>query len=392
MSQTGKVINYGRQTKKLTFKVEAKGISTNEQGQEVGKIEAYGAIYNNVDEGNDRILPGAFARTVKNSKSRAQSRDNPYIFKMLWNHNQDELIGGWYDIDPNDPKGLHCWGDVLLSTQRGREYYDLALAKMADEFSIIYDVIRGEKDNPGARYDEKGVRELMQLRLFTIDPVVLAMNDETYTIAVKSSEGKSMDEKDKPPQRKTLLEHYNDAMARDLLEDWKDTFLDPLTCALFDAFTIGDQPQEDISQALDDFKQLVVSKFVPVAIECNLSQYLSDNGYSYTPGLSQMLDGSDDSYYGYMSHRSGLAHKAGKPISAANQSNIDDHVTNLHDTADKGMKALKQVMQHMKAVHTQADTFASTMSGDKPEPDDEKPEGKSLEDALTLLKGLRTNR
>src|SRR5439155_26338169 len=166
MSQRGKVINYGRQTKKLTFKVEAKGISTNEQGQEVGKIEAYGAIYNNVDEGNDRILPGAFVRTVKNSKSRADARSNPYILKMLWNHNGNELIGGWYEIDAHDHKGLHCWGDVLLSTQRGREYYDLAVAKMADEFSIIYDVERGDKNNPGARYDEKGMRELMQLRLF----------------------------------------------------------------------------------------------------------------------------------------------------------------------------------------------------------------------------------
>lgn len=385
-------INYGRQTKIISFTTEAKGISTNELGQEIGKIEAFGAIYGNEDDGGDRIIKGAFDRTVKNSKSRAKSRNNPYLFKMLWNHSQDDLIGGWYDVDPSDPKGLRCWGDVLLSTQRGREFYELALAKMADQYSIIYDIIRGDKDNPGARYDEKGVRELLQLRLFTIDPVSLAMNDETDTVNVKSNEGKQME--DKLPQRKTLLEHYNDAMARDLLEDWKCTILDPLTCAMFDAFTIGDQPEQDIAEALDVFKTLVLTKFVPQAIECNLSQYLTDNGYSYTPGLDLMQDGPDDGMYayGYMSRRSGFARKAGKPISATNQGHIDDHVAALHDIANNAVKAIK-------AVHAQADSFASTMSGGKDDDEtedgkkpDDKQDGKSMESALKLLQGLRTNR
>lgn len=390
-------INYGRQTKIISFTTEAKGISTNELGQEIGKIEAFGAIYGNEDDGGDRIIKGAFDRTVKNSKSRAKSRNNPYLFKMLWNHSQDDLIGGWYDVDPGDPKGLRCWGDVLLSTQRGREFYELALAKMADQYSIIYDIIRGDKDNPGARYDEKGVRELLQLRLFTIDPVSLAMNDQTETIDVKSNEGKNMDEKDKPPQRKTLLEHYNEEMAEDLLEDWQDVYVCALTGAIFDAFTIGDQPQADISQALDDFKELVLSKFVTQAIDCNLSQYLSDNGYSYTPGLSQMLNGSDDGYYGYMSRRKLPSVKRNVAISAANQSNIDTHVADLHAKADDAITMMRQAMQHVKAIHAQADNFASTMAGGKDDDEEEdKPggkesDGKSLESALTLIKGLRTN-
>jgi hypothetical protein len=112
-----------------------------------------------------------------------------------------------------------------------------------------------------------------------------------------------------------------------------------------------------------------------------------------------MLNGSDDGYYGYMSRRSGLSSKAGKPISATNQGHIDDHVAGLHDTADKGIKALKTAMQHMKAIHGQADDFADTMSSKNPDDnkqdDGKQPEngqdGKSMESALTLIKGLRTN-
>jgi len=170
-----------RETKTLSFQVKATGIATNSQGQEVGQIEAYGAVFNNVDEGNDRILKGAFARTINNSKSRAKSREKPYLLKMLWQHKTDEVIGGWADLSEDD-FGLRCKGDVLLSTQRGREYYELAKAGMIDEFSIIYDVMQG-----GSHYDKSGVRDLSELRLYSIDPVTFAMNDETYLVGVKSA-------------------------------------------------------------------------------------------------------------------------------------------------------------------------------------------------------------
>src|SRR5882762_2738974 len=128
-----------RETKTLSFQVKAIGISTNDQGQEIGRIEAYGAVFNNIDDGNDKILKGSFVRTINNSKSRAEARKSPYMLKMLWQHKTDEVIGSWSDVS-EDSFGLKCTGDVLLATQRGREYYELAKASMLDEFSIIYDV------------------------------------------------------------------------------------------------------------------------------------------------------------------------------------------------------------------------------------------------------------
>ena len=348
-----------RETKTLHFKIKATGVTTSDDGQEFGQIEAYGAAFNNVDEGNDRILPGAFTRTIQNSKARAKSRQKKYVLKMLWQHDANEIIGGWYDLK-EDAAGLLAKGDIALATQRGREFYELAKAEMIDEFSIIYDIPSG-----GAKYDKSGVRDLSELRLFSIDPVTFPMNDDPHTVAVKSAQKeKNVDPPIQPKQRKTLLEHYNEEMAEDLLEDWQDVYICALTGAVFDAFTIGDQPAQDIAEALDTFKELVLSKFVAQALECNLSQYLSDSGYSYNPAASRMQNGSDDGYgYGYMSRRTPLQGKAGRAISATNQGNIDDHIAGLHNIADQATKAMKSAMQHMKAVHTAADDFASIMQG-----------------------------
>lgn len=162
-----------RETKTLHFKISATGVTT-ENGQDFGQIEAYGAAFNNVDEGNDRIIPGAFTRTIQNSKARAKARDKKYILKMLWQHDSNEIIGGWYDMKENH-EGLLAKGDIALATQRGREFYELAKAGMIDEFSIIYDIPSG-----GAKYDKSGVRDLSEIRLFSIDPVTFPMNDDPH--------------------------------------------------------------------------------------------------------------------------------------------------------------------------------------------------------------------
>lgn len=501
-----------RETKTLQFRIKATG-ETTVDGQQFGQIEAYGAAFNNVDEGNDRILPGAFTRTIQNSKARAKARDKKYVLKMLWQHDANEIIGGWYDLS-EDATGLRAKGDIALATQRGREFYELAKAEMIDEFSIIYDIPAG-----GAHYDKSGVRELAEMRLFSIDPVTFPMNDDPHTIKVKSMEYKSVcgdtslpigprdeswdgskakkqifayaensdgtinsskakkcflqldgdatlkgsygypfcyvedgsprisvggvkacagalsggrgastsggdidgmrgkvatmysrinkkypdDPELTPPwkddgkasmnrrQFKTLMEHFSEEQAADLCEDWQDVFVCSLTCAIWDAFTIGDQPASDVSEALDAFKELVMTKFVPQAIECDLSGYLEENtaNYSYSSAENTMHNGSSDGY-GYMSRVLRMERKAGKPISAANQSNIDDHVANVHDLANQASKSMKA---SMKALHDAADSFASKMAGnqaDSDTEDDKDPQvEKSYHDALRELKALK---
>jgi HK97 family phage prohead protease len=167
--------------------------------------------------------------------------------------------------------------------------------------------------------------------------------------------------KDKQKELKTVLDHYHEEQAQDLLEDWQDIFVCALTCAVLDAFKIGDQPEADVSAALDDFKELVLSKFVTQAVECNLSQYINDSGYSYSPADYAMQYGSESRpNYGYMSNSNRHSSKAGKPISAANMQKIDGHVKSIKAIAKKAKAAMQD---HVNAMHDHADDMVSDLTG-----------------------------
>ena len=474
-----------RETKSFPFSVKA-------VDDEQGLIEAYGSVFEVEDQGGDVVRPGAFKRTIQNSKARVQAGKATFLAVMLWQHNPDTPIGGWTDLK-EDKHGLLCKGQIVLTTQQGKEAYELIKAGVVNEFSIGYDIPSG-----GANYDSKdGTRNLTELRLWEVSPVTFAMNEEALLVGVKSASGKTSfplmdlktewtgskaekqifawaknadgeiqaskakqcflwynpDDSDKQSgykmpfcyivdgspkivplgvracanvlaggmgggkfggddgamkskvktmigrinsqlkpdpawdvpweksedgkgnhmnrQMKTLLEHFNEETAEDLLEDWQDVYVCALTCAVLDALTIGDQPEADISKALDDFKELVLSKFVAQAVECDLSGWLEEHSYSSSSGEYLMQYGSDSKpNYGYMSRSRPLGRKDGRAISAANAGKIQDHADALHAMADDHMKAVKA---HVKALHAAADTMAAMSSGSD-DGNDDKPD------------------
>jgi HK97 family phage prohead protease len=185
-------------------------------------------------------------------------------------------------------------------------------------------------------------------------------------------------------QRKTLLDHYNEEMCEDLLGDWSDVYLCSLTKAIMDAYTIGDEVAVDIGEALDAFKALVLEKFVPQTLACDLARYIADN--SINTVASMMLNG-ENSGWGYMSQASRRQQKRGAAISAANQELIKAHCANI-----KSM-----VAEHSKAITSAADDFATTIQGaeqpytgaDPGTPEEGQQEGKGLDAALQELRLLR---
>jgi HK97 family phage prohead protease len=174
------------------------------------------------------------------------------------------------------------------------------------------------------------------------------------------------------PQTKTLLDHFNEEQAEDLVKDWQDVYICALTAAIFDAFTIGDQPEQDISEALDAFKELVLSKFVAQAIECGLSQYLSDNDYSYNPAEETLHNGSSD--YGWMSRSKRPDGKVGATISKATQGTLEAH--------QEEMKAsLNAIGDHVKTMQQKVSDLTQLWheegQGDPYGNDDDSNDGKS---------------
>lgn len=130
-------------------------------------ISGYGAIFNNVDRGNDIILKDAFGDL--SSKS----------VKMLWQHNPNEVIGKWDDITVDDI-GLKVSG-YFADTQKGNEIKQLVKEKCIDGLSIGYRTL-------DYSYDEHDRRLLKNIELWEVSLVTFPMNESALVDSKAISE------------------------------------------------------------------------------------------------------------------------------------------------------------------------------------------------------------
>lgn len=361
------------QKKAFTFHVKA----TND---EQGSIEGYLSVFNVVDQGNDRVRKGAFKRTLSNAKKAVKDGKQTYLFPMLWQHDPEQPIGGVTDAYEDD-YGLYTVAQFDLDTQKGREAYSGYKKGYLNQLSIGYDPIQ-------KTYDEKGVRDLTEIRLWEQSTVTFAMNEEALVTGVKANtlekarQQKTMPEKNKNMQKKD----FNDTYRTSVIEDWMYTDLSNITSALrqslMDIFAIGDTPEPDlITTILDDGngEGLVsaLKAWVQKGIDLDVSNYLQE--------LSQ--NNPYSSYYGgYMSaDSSSLARKqvSGKSggMSQVKKDTIQAHIDTLHDMADSHKAAATKTA---RAMHSVADDLATVLGGseaaygsDSGTPEDGEGEGKS---------------
>jgi hypothetical protein len=134
---------------RFTSGVEVKKKSLN-------SISGYGAIFGTLDSDGEIIDRGAF------SASLAQSRRSGKPPLMLWQHQQDQVIGVWDSI-VEDGKGLRCSGHVLPTVQKGAEALALIAARAIGDLSIGYKTVRATRIN--------GVRHIQQVNLFEVSLV-----------------------------------------------------------------------------------------------------------------------------------------------------------------------------------------------------------------------------
>lgn len=323
-------------------------------------------------------------------------------------------------IDEGKMKSVHFWYDSAAPEKVTS--YKLAFCDIVDDKPVAMPkgifACAGSHGIEGADIPEgdvEGVKAKIagyysrMAKQFDDDSIKVPWSDDSsekalgFCLDSKEIASIQSGEKDKSMQKKTLLDHWKEEMSQDLLEDWQDVYVCALTASILDALKIGDQPQADISQALDDFKTVVLEKFVAQAQEVGLSQYLQESGYSYSPADYTMQYGSEsqpDNVYDYMSSSRRHARKAGRAISAANSDKIQGHADTLHGMADKMMAATKE---HTKAMRSVADDLATLLQGseaaygtDPGKPDEGQQEGKSnhqidleIDKALSNLRALR---
>ncbi len=138
--------------------------------QEDGSFEGVLASYNTVDLGGDRILPGAFTKTIQERGSEVP---------LLWQHKTDQPIGTLTLVD--EPDALKIKGQLVMELDQAKRAYILLKAKVIKGMSIGFDTIKDSVDN--------GVRQLKELRLWEGSLVTFPMNEACMVTSVKSLGG-----------------------------------------------------------------------------------------------------------------------------------------------------------------------------------------------------------
>lgn len=152
---------------KASFDLRQKGHSQIE-----GYFSGYASIFDEVDSQNDRVVRGAFTRTLK---SWQQMAGQP---KMLWQHQEENVIGVWHTIK-EDQRGLYVEGALLLEVAKAKEAFVLIKQKALDGLSIGYQIkqaIKGTKPS--------SVRLLTDIDLHEISLVTFPANGLARILAV----------------------------------------------------------------------------------------------------------------------------------------------------------------------------------------------------------------
>lgn len=150
---------------------------------EPGVFDGYGAVFNNVDSHGDLILPGAFAKTLAEHKSR--NRLPPMFIEHGPYLGGDRLPAGKYLEMSEDNRGLHVKGKLsALDTEHGRRIHGLMMDGVLGGLSIAFKVPPG-----GAVYGKRAnepTRTLKELKMLSVDIVNEPSNSEANILNIKS--------------------------------------------------------------------------------------------------------------------------------------------------------------------------------------------------------------
>jgi HK97 family phage prohead protease len=136
-----------------------------------GNFEGYAAVFNNIDLGDDVILPGAFTKVKTTRAGR---------LKLALFHDLTRLVGS-ADFSQDD-HGLYIKGKVNLAVSYARDAYELMKEGTLDSMSIGFNTLL-------AAYEERegrSVRIIKQAELWEASLVPFGMNPAAQVTDVKS--------------------------------------------------------------------------------------------------------------------------------------------------------------------------------------------------------------
>jgi hypothetical protein len=143
-------------------------------GSGQGEFEALVSVFGNVDLGGDRIVPGAFAKSL----ARWEESGDP--IPVIWNHDWDNPLAhiGAVTSAEETEEGLKVKGRIDTDNAFAAQVHRLLSERRVKEMSFGYNIVDAEQKD--------GVYELRELDLIEVGPTLKGMNPATQLLAVKS--------------------------------------------------------------------------------------------------------------------------------------------------------------------------------------------------------------
>lgn len=163
-------------TKRAIYDVAEFKALPSEDGR--GRFEALVSVFGNVDVQGDRVMEGAFQKSLEEWK--ASGAPIPIIWSHQWG-NPEAHIGSARPEDVVEVKGrgLKVSGTIDLDDAFGAKVYKLLKERRVREFSFGYEV---RKERPG----KDGANELTDLGIIEVGPTLKGANPSTELLSIKA--------------------------------------------------------------------------------------------------------------------------------------------------------------------------------------------------------------
>lgn len=143
-----------------------------------GFFAALVSVFGNADRNGDRVLPGAFTKTLANWKQAG----NP--IPVIWSHQHGDLPSLLGGVDPSDiqetKEGLVVAGRLdIENNPKAAEVFAAMQKGLITNWSFAFETRDWELGSDG-------IRELKEIDLFEVGPTLVGANPEARTLALKS--------------------------------------------------------------------------------------------------------------------------------------------------------------------------------------------------------------
>jgi hypothetical protein len=159
---------------KKTYDIEFKSLGDGKPGE----FEAIVSVFGNVDLLGDRVMPGAFTKSIQ----RLQATGNPV--PVVWTHDWADPFATIGAIDPFSmeevSKGLKVKGTIDLSNPFAAQVHSLMKQRLVREWSFSFPIATAR-----TRKAADGANDILEADIVEIGPCIKGVNENTETLQVK---------------------------------------------------------------------------------------------------------------------------------------------------------------------------------------------------------------